>query len=111
MVIRTSIFYFLRIEHLTWVGDFSPSVDSGASVDHYNVLKSYFRVSNLIVKFNVLSKSGFIIEVSHFCAEISLLSHRKTRKIATFRKNRKMFNSFSVKVSRFIAFSQSQDSN
>ncbi len=36
MDIRTSIFDFLRIKHLTQVGDFSPSVDSGDPEDHYN---------------------------------------------------------------------------
>jgi hypothetical protein len=49
MDIRIWIFDFLFIEHLTQVGDFSPSVDSEASVDHYNVLKSYFHDINLIV--------------------------------------------------------------
>jgi hypothetical protein len=58
MAKRTSIFDFLRIKHLTQVGDFSPSVDSGATVDHYNDLKLYFLVMNLIVEFNELSKSG-----------------------------------------------------
>jgi hypothetical protein len=33
MAIRISRFDFLRIEHLTWVGDFSPSADFGASVE------------------------------------------------------------------------------
>ncbi len=47
-----SIFDFLRIKHLTQVGDFSPSVDSGAFVDHYNDLKLYFLVMNLIVESN-----------------------------------------------------------
>jgi hypothetical protein len=41
MDIRSSIFDFLFIQHLTQVGDFSPLVDSGASVDHYNVLKLF----------------------------------------------------------------------
>jgi hypothetical protein len=86
MVIRISIFDFLFIEHLTQVGDFSPSVDSEASVDHYNVLKSYFHDINLIVEFNILSKSGLGIEISQLRAEIQLLSHRKTSKITTSRK-------------------------
>ncbi len=94
MVIRISIFDFLRTEHLTQVGDFSPSVDSGASVDHYNVLKLYFCVINLIIEFNVLSKSGLLIEIGQLCAEIQLLSYRKTGKIATFRKNRKFSKSY-----------------
>jgi hypothetical protein len=89
MDIRTSIFDFLIIEHLTQVGDFSPSVESGATVDHYNVLKLYFLVINLIIEFNVLSKSGLGIEIGQLLAEIQLLSHRKTGKIATSRKNRK----------------------
>jgi hypothetical protein len=40
MDIRISRFDFLRIEHLTQVEDFSSLADFGASVDHYNVLKS-----------------------------------------------------------------------
>jgi hypothetical protein len=72
MVIRISIFDFLFIEHLTQVGDFSPSVDSGDPVDHYNVLKLYFCVINFIVEFNVLSKSGLEIEIGKLCAEIQL---------------------------------------
>ncbi len=90
MVIRISIFDFLRMKHLTQVGDFSPSVDSGASVDHYNVLKLYFCVIKLIVESNELSKCGLGVEIDHFCLEIPLLSHRKTGKIATSRKNRKI---------------------
>jgi hypothetical protein len=70
------------MKHLTQVGDFSPSVDSGATVDHYNVLKLYFCVMNLIVEFNELSKSGFGIEIGRFCVKIQLLSHHKTSKIA-----------------------------
>jgi hypothetical protein len=58
MAKRISIFDFQRMKHLTQVGDFSPQVDSGATEDHYNDLKLYFLVMNLIVKFNVLSKSG-----------------------------------------------------
>jgi hypothetical protein len=92
MVIKTSEFEFLRIEHLTQVGDFSPSVDSGEPVDldHYNVFKSYFCVLNpiSIVEFNILSKSG--IEIGQSYAEIQLHSHRKTSEIATSRKNRKI---------------------
>jgi hypothetical protein len=87
MVIRISIFDFLRMKQLTQVGDFSPLVDSGASVDHYNDIKLYFCVVNFIVEFNVLSKSGLGIEIGQLCAEIQLLSYRKTGKIATFRKN------------------------
>jgi hypothetical protein len=83
MVIRISIFDFLFIDHLTQVGDFSPSVDYGVTVDHYNVLKSRFHDESLTVKFNVLSKTGFGIEIGKFCADIPLLSHRKTSKIAT----------------------------
>jgi hypothetical protein len=84
------MFDFLRTEHLTQIGDFSPSVDSDAPVDHYNVLKSCFCVINLIVEFNVLSKTGLGIEIGKSCVEISLLSHNKTSEIATSRKNRKI---------------------
>jgi hypothetical protein len=86
MVIRISIFDFLFIEHLIQVGDFSPLVDSGVTIDHYNVLKSCLSVLNLVVESNVLSKTGLGIEIGQLCAEIQLLSHRKT---ATFRRNRK----------------------
>ncbi len=88
MVIRISRFDFLRIEHLTQVGDFSLSVDSGDPVDHYNVLKLCFRVINPIIELNVLSKSGLGIEIGKSCIEISLLSHRKTSKIMTSWKHR-----------------------
>jgi hypothetical protein len=53
------------------------------------MFSNYFRVINLIVKFNVLSKSGLGIEIGQLRAEIQPLSHRKTGKIATSRKNRK----------------------
>ncbi len=56
--------------YLTWVGGFSPSVDFGASVDQYNVLKSYYCVMNLLVESNVLSKTGLGIEIAKFCAEL-----------------------------------------
>jgi hypothetical protein len=82
MVIRISV--FLRIEHLTWAGYFSPSVDCGDQVDHYNDLKSCFLVMELIVEFNVLSKFGLGIEIGQLCAEIHLLSHHKTRTNAIF---------------------------
>jgi hypothetical protein len=55
MDIMISIFDFLQTEHLIQVGNFSPSVDSGATIGHYNVLKLYFCVINLIVEFNLLS--------------------------------------------------------
>jgi hypothetical protein len=70
MAKRISIFDFLRMKHLTQVGDFSPSVDSGATVDHYNVLKLYFRVSNLIIESNELSKSGLEVEIGRYFSEI-----------------------------------------
>jgi hypothetical protein len=70
MARRISIFDFLRMKHLTQVGDFSPSVDSGATVDHYNDLKLYFRVLNLIIEFNELSKSGLGVVIGHFCLEV-----------------------------------------
>jgi hypothetical protein len=57
----TFIFDFLRIEHLTQVWDFSSSVDSGAPVDHYNVLKLYICVENLLIGLNVLSISDLAI--------------------------------------------------
>jgi hypothetical protein len=74
MDIRTPIFDFLRIEHLTQVGDFSPSVDSWATVDHYNDLKLNFLVMNVIVESNVLSKSGHGIGIGQLCAKIQPLS-------------------------------------
>jgi hypothetical protein len=77
------------MKHLTQVGDFSPFVESGASVDHYNDLKLYFLVMSLIVESNELSKSGLEIEIGCFCVKIQLLSHHKTSKIATSWENRK----------------------
>jgi hypothetical protein len=94
MVIMISIFDFLRIKQLTQVEDFSPSVDSGATIDHYNVLKLYFCILNLVVESNLLFKSGIRIKIGKSCVKILLLSHRKTGKIATFRKNRKFSKSY-----------------
>jgi hypothetical protein len=51
------------------------------------MFSNYFRVINLIVEFNVLSKSGLGIEIGQLGAEIQLLSHHKTGKITTSRKN------------------------
>jgi hypothetical protein len=47
---KISRFDFLRIKHLTQLEDFSPSVDFGASVDHYNVFKwvPQIRAANFI---------------------------------------------------------------
>jgi hypothetical protein len=70
MAKRISIFDFLRMKHLTQVGDFSPSVDSGATVDHYNDLKLYFHISNLIIESNELSKSGLEVEIGRYFSEI-----------------------------------------
>jgi hypothetical protein len=53
------------------------------------MFSNYFRVINLIVEFNVPSKSGLGIEIGQLCAEIQLLSHRKTDKIVTSRKKSK----------------------
>ncbi len=44
--------------------------------NHYNVLKSCFRVLNLIVESNLLSKSGLRTKIGQFCVEISLLCHQ-----------------------------------
>jgi hypothetical protein len=52
----------------------------------YNVLKSHFLVINLIVESSLLFKSGLGTKISQLCAEIYLLSHRKTSKITTSRK-------------------------
>jgi hypothetical protein len=90
MDIRTSIFDFLRIEHLTWVRAFSPSVNYGVTVDHYNVTKSCLCVPNPIMKFNVLSESDLGVKIGSFCDEILLLSHRKTSEIVTFQKKQKI---------------------
>jgi hypothetical protein len=68
-----------RMKHLTQVRDFSPSVDSGATVDHYNDIKLYFLVMNLIIKSNELSKSGFGVEIGHFCLEIESIFSTQTR--------------------------------
>ncbi len=114
MAKRISIFDFLWMKHLTQAGDFSPSVDSGASVNHYKDLKLYFLVMSLWVESNELSKSGLGIEIGRFCVKIQLLSHHKTTKIATSWENRKNWNvevftffhltfhfkSFSTKINR-----------
>jgi hypothetical protein len=60
---------------------FSPSVDYRATVDHYNVFKSCFCVLNLLIEFNVLSKSGLRTEIGQLLVEISLLCHHKTSEI------------------------------
>jgi hypothetical protein len=49
---------------------FSPSVDFGATVDHYNVLKSCFRVLNLIVESNLRSKFGLRTKISQLCVQL-----------------------------------------
>ncbi len=84
------------MKHLTQVWDFSPSIESGASVDQFNVLKSHFFVMNLIVKFNGLFKSGPGIKIGQFCVKIQLVSHQKTTEIAISWANRKrlIFNIF-----------------
>jgi hypothetical protein len=46
------------------------------------MFSNYFRVINLKGEFNVLSKTGLGIEIGQLCAEIQLLSYRKTGKIA-----------------------------
>jgi hypothetical protein len=48
MDIRISILEFLRIEQLTQVEDFSPSVDFGVSVDHLIVLRSCLLLLNIL---------------------------------------------------------------
>jgi hypothetical protein len=88
MDIRISRFDFLRIEHLTQVGNVSPLVDSGASVDYLFVLRLGLLLLNILRKFNILSNSGLGIEIGEFCTEIYPIFHRKTSKITTFQKNR-----------------------
>jgi hypothetical protein len=100
MDIRISILEFLQIEKLTQVEDFSPSVDSGASVDHLIVLRLGLLLLNILRKFNTLSKTGFGIEIGEFCTEIYPIFYRKTSKITTFQKNRNI-QSFDI----FIFFS------
>jgi hypothetical protein len=70
MAIKISRFDFLRIEHLTQVEDFLPSVDIGASIDHLIVLKSCLLFLNIIREFNILTKSGLRIEIGQLYAEI-----------------------------------------
>jgi hypothetical protein len=43
---------------------FSPSVDFGATVDHFRDLKSYSYSRNITAEFNILSKTGLGIK---FC--------------------------------------------
>jgi hypothetical protein len=100
MDIRISRLEFLRIEQLTQVEDFSPSVDSGASIDHLIVLRSGLHPLNILRKFNILSKTDLGIEIGEFGTEIYPIFHRKTSKITTFQKNRNI-QSFDI----FIFFS------
>ncbi len=51
---------------------FSPSINYRATVDHYNVLKLYFRVMNLIIESNLLSKSALRTEIGQSWVEMSL---------------------------------------
>jgi hypothetical protein len=44
---------------------------------------------NLIVEFNVLSKSGLGIEIGQLRAEILLLSHKKPAKLRLLGKSKK----------------------
>jgi hypothetical protein len=81
MVKRISIFDFLRLKHLTQVGYFSPSVDSEASVDYYNDLKLYFRVLNLIVESNELSKSALKSKSVVFASRYSYFLLAKPTKL------------------------------
>jgi hypothetical protein len=68
---------------------FSPSVDYSTSIDHYNVLKSCFRILNLIIEFMLVSKSGPRTKIGQLFVEISLLCHHKTSEIATSQKYQK----------------------
>ncbi len=61
---------FLQIEQLTQIEDFSPLVDSGASVDHSIVLRLGSLLLNILKKINILSKTGLGIEIGEFCTEI-----------------------------------------
>ncbi len=70
MARRISVFDFLRIEHLTPFGDFWPTFESGAALDHYSVLIPYFRFKNLVVKSSSLSKSGLEIKIIQLYIEI-----------------------------------------
>ncbi len=79
---------FLRIEQLTQVEDFSPSVESGASVDRLIVLRLGLLLLNILRKFNILFKTDLGIEIGEFFTEIYPIFHRKTSKITTFQKNR-----------------------
>ncbi len=63
---------------------FSPSVDCRATVDPFNDFKSRFRVKNLIVESNILSKSGLRTEIGQLLVEISLLCHHKISEIILF---------------------------
>jgi hypothetical protein len=67
---KISIFGFLQKIDFTQVEIFPPPFDLWATVDHYNVLKFYFLVTNLIVESNLLSKSGLGFEIQQFYAEI-----------------------------------------
>jgi hypothetical protein len=70
MNIRISRFDFLRIEHLTQIEAFSPSIDFGVSVDHLVVLRSCLLLLNILKEFNILSKTGLGIGIGKLYAEI-----------------------------------------
>jgi hypothetical protein len=71
---------------------FSPSVSYSATVDHYYVPKSCFCVFNLVVEFNVLSKSGLGFKIGQLLVEISLLCHCKTSEITSEEISEKIEN-------------------
>jgi hypothetical protein len=84
-----SILDFLRIAtHLIQVKKFQllSTLVVHEHIDHYNVLKLYFLVMNVIVGSNVLSKSGFCVKIRQFYAEILLTFRRRLNKIKIFRK-------------------------
>ncbi len=69
---------------LAYIKLFSPSVDSEATVDHFNDLKSYLCFRNIPVEFKALSKSGHGTEIRQLHAEISILFHHKPSEITIF---------------------------
>jgi hypothetical protein len=86
MATETPKINFLGIKDSANVEYFPPSVNFGVTVDHYIVLKSCFRVNNLIVEFSEVSKTGLGIKIGQPSSEIFEHSLQKPWKKTIFGK-------------------------
>jgi hypothetical protein len=84
MATETPKINFLGIKDSEKVGYFPPSVNFGVTVNHYIVLKSCFRVNNLIVEFSEVSKTGLVTKIRQSRLAIFELSRQKPRKNPIF---------------------------